>query len=422
MAYTTQYADAAQSIQLRWKNNVIPIALSSSLTSKQNVYMRPDSDVLGAVQRSLATWEKIADVRFVIVSSDKQSVSPSGKSGDGVNLITVAPSAENILLFAKDPDDVSAQTRVFYNSKGFITEADIVLNPYQQFSSDGAFGTFDLEATLTHEIGHLLGLEHSNISGATMFAHQGKNGIYSLLNFTARTLAEDDITGIRALYGASEIDDNCCGSIKGRISSNDDTASKIFEVWAEDKRSGQVAAGVLTDSNGEYQINGLMTGEYRIFLKLRGEGNASIADQELGAAIVTKGKIFGLDRKIKTHGKAFDVKYIGFNGQMSELAVPINAGKSYTLFVGGKDFNLKKMSVGFNSPFLMYVPDTLRELDYGNGLSVFSFEVIAHRKTPAGEYTFYLKDEKGETAYFVGGIAIEPFPNEFNIQHFLTAN
>src|SRR5687767_1374757 len=197
-AYTLQFTDETQSVRLRWSKNVIPIALSSSLTKNLNI--KSESDVLGAIRRSLETWEKVADIKFQIVWTDEQSVSAAGKQGDGISLITIGQTPENLILFGGDTVETAARTRIFFNRRGAITEADIVLNPYSQFSTDGTTGMFDLEATLTHEIGHLLGLEHSAIIGATMYEHQGKNGVYSLPNTIARSLAEDDIAGIRAIY------------------------------------------------------------------------------------------------------------------------------------------------------------------------------------------------------------------------------
>jgi hypothetical protein len=67
-AYTTQFADEGETMRLRWKNGIIPIVLSSSLT-KQNLNIRSDSDVLGAVQRSLETWEKAANIKFEITTA-----------------------------------------------------------------------------------------------------------------------------------------------------------------------------------------------------------------------------------------------------------------------------------------------------------------------------------------------------------------
>src|SRR5215204_2155595 len=191
---------------LRWKAGVIRIAISTSLIHESSNIKR-DSDVVGAIKRSIEAWSSVANIEFQQTNSDRQSASPAGAAGDAVSLITIAQTPENVLLFAKDPENAAATTRVFYNKRGAITEADIVLNPYQQFSTDGTLGTFDLESTLTHEIGHLLGLSHSDVLGATMHANYAKNGVFGLPRFTSRSLGATDIASVRALYGVRGEDD-----------------------------------------------------------------------------------------------------------------------------------------------------------------------------------------------------------------------
>ncbi len=109
-AYTTQFADEGETARLHWKTSLIPVAFSTSLT-RQNPYIKPDSDVLGAIERSLKTWEKAADINFQVSWTDKQTISPSGKSGDGTSLITIAQTPENLLLFGNNAKEVSARTR-----------------------------------------------------------------------------------------------------------------------------------------------------------------------------------------------------------------------------------------------------------------------------------------------------------------------
>src|SRR5687767_3236309 len=217
---------------LRWKSGAIKLAISASLL-RENPNIKKDSDVAGAIERSIEAWSRAANIDIVHSNSDKMNASPAGAAGDGVSLITIAPTAENVLLFAKDPENAAATTRVFYNWRGMITEADIVLNPYQQFSTDGTLGTFDLESTLTHEIGHLLGLSHSSVLGSTMHANYGKNGVFGLQNFTSRTLSADDIAAVRATYGIRADDTECCGSIEGRLAVGA-KLSRTFEIWLED--------------------------------------------------------------------------------------------------------------------------------------------------------------------------------------------
>jgi hypothetical protein len=414
MTYASLPAGDGSDLRLRWKNSNIQIALSTSLT-RQNPNIRPRSDVTGAVQRSLENWEKVADIKFQVVWTDKQTLSPAGNSGDGVSLITIAPTPENLLLFSSDSETVSARTRTFFNRRGFITEADIVLNPYQQFSTDGALGTFDLEATLTHEIGHLLGLEHSFIMGATMHSNQGKNGTYNVSGFSSRTLSENDIAAIRALYGTKFDDEICCGTISGRLSLFNGKAARDFQVWAEDAETGRVISGVLTGLDGSFRIEGLPSGEYRVYSQKIGEKpENSFPTERLGEASIQKGKSVDVTKKLQARAESFNLQYIGLLGQVSELAVPVNSGKSYMIYLGGKNFETDEANIFFNSPYITVTRNSLIKHNYGADISVISFEVKVSDKTPLGEYGIFVKTRNGTTECLAGSLMVESFENPWN--------
>ncbi|MBP7416736.1 MAG: matrixin family metalloprotease, partial [Pyrinomonadaceae bacterium] len=262
--------------RIRWKGQVIKVAISTSLT-RSNPNIKVDSDVIAAIRRSIAAWQDVANIEFQIDISDKQGVSPSGVAGDGVSLITIASTPENVLLFNKDAQTVSAKTRVFYNRKGFITEADIVLNPFQQFSTDGAYGTFDLQSTLTHEIGHLLGLKHSGVLGAAMSENLGKNTSADTVDFESRVLSDSDIAAVRDLYGVD--DEACCQAVSGKLTLLSGKAAKNLKVWAEELETGRVIAQVDVDADGNYRIGGLTQGSYKLFWKVKnGPGRSTSSE------------------------------------------------------------------------------------------------------------------------------------------------
>jgi Matrixin len=404
-----QFADVSKSAALRWKKVSIPIAFSNSLL-KSNPSIRSDSDVQGAVQRSLETWEAVANIEFQVTWTDKLSVSPAGNSGDGISLVTIAQTPENLLIFNGDSTEISARTRVFFNRKGDISEADIVFNPYQQFSTDGAIGTFDLESTLTHEIGHFLGLEHSTVIGSTMNEHQGKNGVFNLSSFSPRTLSEDDITQIRAIYGAKN-DDECCGAIDGKISLTNGKTAKGFYVWLEESETGRVTAGNNVNTDGSFQFKGLESNKYKIYTQ---DSSNNVAGQYLGEIEVLKGRTSAITKQITTSFRHFDAQFTGFNGQLSKLAVPVNGGKSYQIYIGGKNLNPDEIKVGTNSPFINISSGNYTKLDYGKELSVFSFEVKINSDAPLGEYSIYLQNKDGSMDFLIGNLTVEKFANPWS--------
>lgn len=413
-AYAPQYSGekANTELQLRWKNTVIPISISNSLI-RQNSNIKAESDIMGAIKRSLETWESVADITFEVSWTDKQTASASGNAGDGMSLITIAPTSENLLMFSKDSDQVSARTRVFFNKKGLISEADIVLNPYQQFSTDGSIGTFDLESTLTHEIGHLLGLEHSSVFGSTMHENNGKNGIFNLPAFDSRTLAETDISAIRAIYGKNDTS-NCCSIIEGKLTLSNGKIAKNFQVWLEDSETGKVIAQTITNIEGFYQIKGVSNGKFQLFAQEILNTKNTVSAENLGNIEIVENKSLQVNKKLDGILKAFDLRYIGFNGQISEYAVPINGGKSYVIYLGAKKLNLKNAKIGFNSPFLSVVPNTVVEHDFGENLSVISFEIRIDSKIPFGEYSIFVESDKKVKEYITGSLAVEPFVNPWS--------
>lgn len=398
---------SASASKYRWRKGAITISISSSITSNvANIGV--NADVSGAIDRSIASWQQAAAVSLRRVSSAEQNASPAGKEGDGINLVTIAATPENVALFPNGLDDATARTRVFYDGRGFITEADIVLNPYLQFSTDGTPGTFDLESTLTHEIGHLLGLTHSPVIGATMNENYGRNGVYNLPAFSARTLASDDIAAIRSLYGTAEASDECCGRIGGRLLFSTGKPASGFIVWSEDTEDGRVIAASTTAADGSFRLGGLPTGKMRLMAQNSDADSPSPA-ADLGEVSVAARQPVTIFRKIERSTINTHIDYLGFNGQIAEMAVPVNSGKSYMMLAGslstGDDWDIESTSD------LLSISQASFAGNFANHVKAVGFEVSIASSAPDGEYSLAFRNNAGERRFLIGGVTVEKFPN-----------
>lgn len=77
-----------------------------------------------------------------------------------------------------------------------IYDADVYTNTAQPLYSSGesCSGEYDVEGIMAHEVGHVIGIGHSNVSGATMYPS------VSACNTGNRTLATDDVNAKNDLY------------------------------------------------------------------------------------------------------------------------------------------------------------------------------------------------------------------------------
>jgi hypothetical protein len=400
-------------ISLHWNRLSIRVGLSSSLVG-QNPNIKTGTNVGEVVRRSLSIWENVSAVKLVPYASDKQSVSPAGISGDGTSLITIAQTPENLAFFQNDTQSSPARTRVFYDRRGEITEADIVLNPFVQFSDDGTLGTFDLESTITHEIGHLLGLTHSFSLGSAMYGNYGRNGLFGLQARSARTLSPEDVAAVRALYGDGTGDEGCCGTVSGRLAFVGRPAAN-FQVWAEDAETGQIAGTTITNKTGTYRLEGLAKGSYRIYAQDDGKKLPGSATFQIATMEVVKGKTISLDAAQLKRSVPMEVRYVGLSGQLADAPIPMNGGRTYTVYFGGSNLNAARASLGTNSKFITINSETVANVDFNDRITVIRAEVTIDADAPAGDYSIFVQSGPGVRRYLVGGITVEPFVDPWDI-------
>lgn len=91
-----------------------------------------------------------------------------------------------------------AATLTGYYTGNTIYDADVYTNTKYKFYSsgeaDGCSGEFDIEGIMVHEVGHVIGIGHSNVTGATMYPS------VAACNAGNRTLEADDIAAKNDLY------------------------------------------------------------------------------------------------------------------------------------------------------------------------------------------------------------------------------
>ncbi|MGE0712382.1 MAG: carboxypeptidase regulatory-like domain-containing protein [Planctomycetota bacterium] len=235
---------------LRWHESTITVTLSTELDPAI-----ADGSDEAAARAALATWEQASEGGLRLVTDDAPAArARSDWQSDDLHLVWWDPADQSGLfpagsgLIAMTPVDFDPRT-------GRILDADVIVDGRQRFSTRGATDAYDLQAVLTHELGHLLGLDHSPLGGQTMSPVPLRGG-----DGGQASLAPDELAALRALYpGAS-----ATGALSGVVRRGDGSPVIGAHVVAEDER-GQPASSTLSDAAGGFSLAGLPPGDYVVY-------------------------------------------------------------------------------------------------------------------------------------------------------------
>jgi hypothetical protein len=148
-----------------------------------------------AARRSFSQWDAVSCADIVMLDGGTAN-------GRSVGYRPTAATNENLVVVVDEAGDwhhtsvqIAVTTTSFNPRTGEILDADIELNAVDfEFATDGRADRMDLRNTLTHEVGHVLGFDHSAVPQATM------HGSAPLGDTNKRDLHNDDVDAACTVY------------------------------------------------------------------------------------------------------------------------------------------------------------------------------------------------------------------------------
>ncbi len=185
-------------IPMRWPGGCFGYAIAER-ASKQLPYellskaMNAAATTWGAADCGNGEKPGLAIVDFGPVACDQKEYNL--KSGNA-NIVIVHDDA---WPYDGAGNTLALTTVTFDLASGSIFDADLELNGTVALTAGDADVTFDVESIVTHEVGHMLGLAHSEDKDATMYI------AYQPGEISLRTLSPDDEEGVCKSYAPADV-------------------------------------------------------------------------------------------------------------------------------------------------------------------------------------------------------------------------
>jgi hypothetical protein len=379
-------------IPVAWPDNSFPIRYA---IDRRVVNAVPQAAAM--LDRAAKDWSAIPDTNLGFQSLGTVDGASAGK--DGRNTISMADD-----LFADQK--FIALTTNWYDDNGRIIEADMQIDP------SAVSGGYNVQQLVEHEMGHILGLDHSAVLTSMMYPYVGTGN-------NAVTLDSDDRIAISSAYAKARPATG--GTLEGRVYGDNGGIFAAQVVAVNDR--GEPVATTLSDKAGNFTLPGIPDGTYRIYAEpLDGPFNVqnlagfwqsakvtSFPTQfaDGGALRVESGHLYG---NISVNGSGvvtLNPKWIGAwavgadTASLTGMPAFLHAGTTTTLGVGGDGFTSGMTTFDIPSSGFHRISDFKWSGNYVSAV----FQIDA--STPAGSLVVMVKNGN-ETAALTGALRIEP--------------
>jgi hypothetical protein len=378
-------------IPVSWPDGSFPIRYAIDRRVTQAI---PQAEAM--LDHAAKDWSAIPDTNLGFLSLGVVDNASAGK--DGKNTVSMADD-----LFAGQK--FIALTTNWYDDNGRIIEADMQIDP------QAITGGYNLQQLVDHEMGHVLGLDHSAVLSSVMYPYVG--------NGTTVSLDSDDRVAISAAY--AKVKPATGATLEGRVYGDEGGIFAAQVVAVNDK--GEPVATALSDKSGNFSLQGVPSGTYRIYAEpLDGPFNVqnlsgfwqtakvtSFPTQyaDGGALRVENGRIYGNLNVNGSGSVRLNPKWIGAwaagsdNVSLQSMPTMLHAGTTITLGVGGDGFTSGMTTFEVPNPGFHRVSD----FKWSGNYVTANFQVDA--STPAGSLVVMVKSGN-ESAALTGALRIEP--------------
>lgn len=218
---------------------------------------------LNAIRAAFAQWQAVPGTRIRFEEGGVVGPGVDVNTSDGTNVVFWAKSSTLVNGGMDDLGRALALTFTRFLADNQLLETDVVFNGvpskgylwFSDFFNPPSSFYYFIEATALHEIGHLIGLAHSPVGGATMIAFY-EGGISPVTG-----LSPDEIAAARTLY-PDPAAVAALGTIRGKVTRGN--RAVLGAVVVAEDAAGNVASGTVTLADGTYSLPALPPGDYTV--------------------------------------------------------------------------------------------------------------------------------------------------------------
>lgn len=237
------------------------------------------------MDKAAATWEEVAGINLVRIGDDGGAIGSSNYQQGNPNEGDI-----RIAGYAQDPSTL-AYTILPPPINGGSASGDIFFNTSMSWNG---LGSYDLLTVALHEFGHALGMGHSQIQQAVM---------YAMYTGQKQQLNSDDVAGIDSIWGLRQPD---AFNANGLSNATEQTAANIN---ADFNQQNQITLPSLT-------LNTVGASEwFQVTVPATSNGHVTITEQSTGLSSMSpslwiftpSGSLLGRARALYSYGATVSV-------------------------------------------------------------------------------------------------------------------